>query len=107
MAEFHGRGERQFPSVRGAAHDADQTRPINLRGTLEATRPCIAQSPELLREKNVTGLIQTTPPSASKHLQQLICLDMPLEISRHVARIGHEYRPHRKINARGEAHCSD
>src|SRR6476646_10055104 len=102
MAEFYGRGERQFHSISGATHDADQSRPINLRGTPEATRPCIAQSRELLREKNVTGLIQTTPPSAPKHLQQLIRLDMPLEISRHVTRIGHEHRPHRKINARSE-----
>ena len=105
--QFDRGGEGLFAAIRRAAHDADQARPVDLRRAFQLPRPGIAEPRNIRHEKDVAGLIEPAAAGAAKHLQKLIRLHVPLEISRHVTRVGNENRAHGEIDAGGEAHRRD
>ena len=106
-AQFDRRRERLLIALGGAAHDANEARPVDLGGAFQLPRASIAQARKVRQHQDVADLIQPAAAGAPKHLQKLIRLHVPLEASRQITRPGDENRAHGEIDAGSQPHRRD
>src|SRR5205823_11186814 len=107
MAQVDRGGKWLFSAIRRAAHHADQAGPIDLRGPLQFAWARIAEPRNVRQHQNVAHVVEAAAAGATEHLEKLIRLDVPFEVSRLVAGIGDENGAHRKIDPGREAHRRD
>src|SRR5215212_8089159 len=99
MTQLDRGGERiaRAASENMRVHDTEQARPVHLRGALQLARARIAQARDVGHEEDIAGFVEPAAASAAKHLEQLVRLDVPLEVSREVAGPGDQDGAHGKV----------